>query len=142
MEPTEDEINSTLFSIGGQKAPGLDGYGAKIFKHSLDTIKVDFLIVVKEFFKNGKVLKQWNHSLIVLLSKSTHATKVADYKPISYCSVFYKFISKLLTIKIVGIVEHIFHPAQTTFVGSQNIIDNIHLAQELMHNYIRKRISP
>lgn len=50
----------------------------------------------KEQVREGRLLKQWNHTLIALVPKSDHAPMVQDYRPISCCMVFYKVISKIL----------------------------------------------
>lgn len=92
--------------------------------------------------RQGKMLKLWNHTLIALVSKSTHATNVGDYRSISYCNIFYKVISKLLATRFEDIANEFLHPVQTKFVKGRLITDNIHLAQELLRNYSRKRISP
>lgn len=76
---TEDEIKRALFDIGDLKAPRLDGYCSKFYKHARDTITHDFTVAILEFFLNGQFLISWNHTLIALVSKSTHASKVQDY---------------------------------------------------------------
>lgn len=94
------------------------------------------------FLKNNRILKQQNHIVVSIILKTAHITKVAYYKPISYYIVFYKVISKFLAMRLVEIADHLLHLTYTTFVKSRSIIDNIHLAKELMRNYARKRISP
>lgn len=95
-----------------------------------------------EFFSSGKLLKRWNHTLIALVPKSAHASKVTDYRPISCCTVFYKVISKLQAARISDTLDNILHQSQAAFVQGRLITDNIHLAQELFRKYNRKRVSP
>ncbi|XP_042415279.1 uncharacterized protein LOC122004461 [Zingiber officinale] len=128
-DANEEEIKKALFSIGDQKAPGPDVYGSKFFKHSWDLLKGELVAAIMEFFRHGKLLKQWNHSLISLVPKVPQPSRVADYRPISCCTVFYKIISKILSSRLVDVVEYLFHPAQPAFVKGRNITDNIHLAQ-------------
>lgn len=75
-------------------------------------------------------------------AKSANASKVEDYKPISYYMVFYKVISKTLMGRLVIVVEDILYLAQTTFIRGKSIIDNIHLAQVLHRKYKRKNFHP
>lgn len=42
---------------------------------------------VIEFFTTGRLLRQWNHTLIVFVPKHAHAPAVRDYRPISSCTV-------------------------------------------------------
>lgn len=139
---TVEEIKKALFDIGDLKAPGPDGYCSKFYKQAWDIVKIDFVADVLEFFTKGQLLKSWNHTLIALVPKMPHASKVQDYRPISCCNVFYKVISKLLASRLAEVTDYILHPAQAAFVKGRNITDNIHLGQELMRNYTRKRISP
>lgn len=74
--PTNEEIKQVLFSIGDLKAPGPDGYNSKFYKEAWETIQHDFTAAVMEFFQNGKLLKAWNHTLIALIPKMEHTTKV------------------------------------------------------------------
>lgn len=139
--PIKDEIKKPSLEVEIKKALGPNKYRFKFFKQIWDTIKIDFLAVVLEFFRNEKLLKQWNHTLTSLVPKSTHASKVTYYRSISVCSVFYKVISKLLATKLADIADHIYHSTQIAFVKSKSIIDNIHLSQELMRT-IHKKESP
>ncbi|XP_042467517.1 uncharacterized protein LOC122050697 [Zingiber officinale] len=119
---TEEEIKKTLFSIGTDKAPGLDGYNAKFFMAAWDNIGADFIEVIREFFTNGQLLKQWNHTLIALIPKSDHAPKVMDFRPISCCTIFYKVISKLLVARIENVMDILLDPAQVVFIKANYLI--------------------
>lgn len=82
-----------------------------LYHSILPLIEEDFEDAVVEFFSYGKLLKQWNHTIIMLVLKSTHAIKVEDYRHISCCTVFYKMISKIVTSRLAKVVGGIFHPA-------------------------------
>nr|GEU49764.1 retrotransposon Gag domain, retroviral aspartyl protease [Tanacetum cinerariifolium] len=49
---SRQEVKSTLFSMGNDKAPGPDGYTAAFFKESWDIVADDFVAAVCEFFTN------------------------------------------------------------------------------------------
>ena len=86
----EMEIKEALWSIGEDKAPGPDGYSSCFFKNTWECIKTDLISAVQEFFSTGKMLRQLNHSVLVLIPKSSHATKVENFRPIACCNVVYK----------------------------------------------------
>ncbi|XP_022870379.1 uncharacterized protein LOC111389673 [Olea europaea var. sylvestris] len=74
-------------------------------------IEDDFVEAIKEFFSSRSILKQINHAIITLVSK---------LRPIS---------------------SSIVDQAQATFVEGRSMTKNIHLAQEIMRQFNRKRIA-
>ncbi|XP_073021246.1 uncharacterized protein [Primulina eburnea] len=136
--PTRAEVDAALFDIDNDKAPGSDGYGAFFFKSTWHIIGSDVSKAVFELFRNGKLLKQWNHSIISLIPKMAATSSVNDYRPISCCTVFYKIISKMLVNRLRQVIGNLVDGAQAGFIEGRSIVDNIHLAQELLRKYARK----
>ncbi|KAL0337746.1 UNVERIFIED_CONTAM: Retrovirus-related Pol polyprotein from type-2 retrotransposable element R2DM [Sesamum calycinum] len=97
---------------------------------------------VMDFFRSGRMLRQLNHTIIALVPKSEHSPSVADYRPISCCNVIYKVITKIIADRLSPALEQLIDSSQAAFVGGQNITDSIFLAQEMVRQYSRKRISP
>ncbi|KZV36659.1 hypothetical protein F511_26666 [Dorcoceras hygrometricum] len=84
---------------------------------------------LKEFFDNGKLLKQWNHAAIALVPKSKDASCVNDFRPISCCTVIYKIIAKILVNRLTPLMAGLVDMAQAAFIPGRSIVDNIHLAR-------------
>nr|GEU65981.1 hypothetical protein [Tanacetum cinerariifolium] len=102
---SDTEIKNAMFSMGNEKSPSLDGFMAAFFKVAWDIVGKDVILDVCKFFINGKLLKELNHTIIVLIPKvSTPATVLIS-------------------------------PNQSAFVLGRSIADNILLTQEIMHNY-------
>lgn len=139
---TCSEIKEAIFDIGDDKAPGPDGFTSCFFKKSWDVVGPLVCDAVLEFFKHGKILKQLNHTIISLIPKTSHDPTVSDYRPISCCSVIYKVITKILASRLSLVIEDLIDPCQAAFMAGRNITDNIFLAQEIIRQYSRKRISP
>ena len=114
---TNEEIRSTLFSIGNDKAPGPDGYSSYFFKKSWEVVGDDFCFAIRDFFSSGKLLKQVNHSIIALVPKSANVSSPSDFRPISCCNVIYKVISKLLAVRMATALQDIISPAQNAFLS-------------------------
>ena len=139
---TRDEIKEALFSIGEDKSPGPDGFTSCFFKKSWNIVGDLLCDAVLEFFESTSLLKQVNHSAIVLIPKTAHSSSVQDFRPISCCNITYKVISKVLAGRLSSILPSLVDQAQSAFVKGRSMVDNIHLAQELLRNYNRKRVSP
>ncbi|GJU63652.1 putative RNA-directed DNA polymerase [Tanacetum coccineum] len=139
---TDREIKDAMFSMGDDKAPGPDGYSAAFFKDAWVIIGEEITLAIREFFINGKLLKELNHTIIALIPKVQSPSKINDYRPISCCNVLFKCISKIIANRIKHCLKTLVSPNQSAFVPGRCISDNILLTQELMHNYHLDRGSP
>ncbi|XP_050227614.1 uncharacterized protein LOC126677168 [Mercurialis annua] len=101
---TDEEIKYALFDINVDKAPGPD--------------VIDITQAIKDFFRNGNLLKQANSIC---------------------CNVIYKTISKVLAKRISKILDKVVSKSQSAFIPGRSISDNILLAHELVRNYHRKK---
>ncbi|GJS85074.1 hypothetical protein Tco_0751615, partial [Tanacetum coccineum] len=68
---TRQEVKSALFSMGNEKSLSPDGFTAAFFKESWDIVADDLVAAVCEFFTNGKILKELNHTIIALIPKDS-----------------------------------------------------------------------
>lgn len=48
------------------------------------------------FFANGCLLRQMNHSNLVLISKVDNEALIRQFRPISLCNVSYKILFKIM----------------------------------------------
>nr|GEW92376.1 hypothetical protein [Tanacetum cinerariifolium] len=118
------EIKDAIFSMGNDKSLSPDGFTAAFFKEAWNIIANDVIRAVREFFVNGKLLKELNHTIIALVPKVASPSRVND-----------KCISKIIANRIKESLKTLVSPNQSAFVPGQSISDNILLTQELMHNY-------
>ncbi|GKB13045.1 hypothetical protein Tco_0846968 [Tanacetum coccineum] len=143
---TSDNVEVTgimaMFGIGDDKAPSPDGFTSVFFKKGWDVVGQEVCNAVRDFFVNGKLLKEINHTFLALIPKTTTPLKVNDYRPISCCNVIYKCISKILTNRIIEGIKEAVSENQSAFVSGRRISDNILITQELMHNYHLDRGHP
>lgn len=141
-EVSDDEIKDAMFGIEDEKAPGPDGYSSRFFKAAWGIVGGEVCKAVRDFFQNGKMLKEVNSTIIALVPKVSTPQKVSDFRPIACCNVLYKCISKVLTNRIKGVLGSIVDECQSAFIPGRQISDNILLTQELMRNYHRDRGPP
>ncbi|GJW44645.1 hypothetical protein Tco_0073444 [Tanacetum coccineum] len=141
-EVTTQEVKQAMFSMGDDKSPGPDGYTVAFFKEAWEIVATDVTDAVREFFTNGKLLKELNHTIIALIPKIQSPLRVNDYRPISCCNVLFKCISKILANRIKHSLEYLVSPNQSAFVPGRSISNNILLTQEIMHNYHLNRGTP
>ncbi|GJV62250.1 putative RNA-directed DNA polymerase, eukaryota, reverse transcriptase zinc-binding domain protein [Tanacetum coccineum] len=139
---TDDEIKNVMFFIGDDRAPGPDGFTPVFFKKAWDVVSGDITCAIRDFFSNGKLLKELNHTIISLIPKVTTPARINDYRHISCCNVLYKCISKIIANRVKEGLGDIVSINQSAFVPGHRISDNILLIQELMRNYHRRHGPP
>ncbi|KAK6123535.1 hypothetical protein DH2020_042722 [Rehmannia glutinosa] len=127
------------FGHWGRSLSGIDGYSSAFFKKSRTIVGEQVCDLCQEFFSSGCLLKQWNHTILALIPKSDHSSKVGDFRPIACCKVIYKLISKILAARMADVLDPIIDGAQVAFVKGRNMVEHIHLMQELLRQYNRKR---
>nr|GEU51101.1 hypothetical protein [Tanacetum cinerariifolium] len=96
-EVSNEEIKSAMFNIGDDRAPGPDGFSLGFFKKSWNIMGEDVCSAIKDFFHNGKLLKEINHIFLALIPKngpSRCAFKVDIQK--AYDTVNWGFLENFL----------------------------------------------
>ena len=66
---SKDEIKAAVFILGGDRAPGLDGFPIAFFQHFWTLLEDEFQIFYNEFHENGVVSKELGASFISLIPK-------------------------------------------------------------------------
>nr|GEZ60655.1 hypothetical protein [Tanacetum cinerariifolium] len=139
---SKQEVKEAMFYVGDDKYSDLDGYTVAFFKEAWEIIGSDVTNAICEFFTNGTLLKELNHTIIALIPKVKSPSRVNGYRPISCCNVLFKCISKIFSNCIKHSLKDLISPNQSAFVPGRSISDNILLTQELMHSYHLDRGTP
>lgn len=66
---TEQEICDALKNMSDITAPGVDGYGSKLFKCTWSIIKKDIIVYVHDFFDKGRLYKVVNNTPVTNILK-------------------------------------------------------------------------
>ncbi|XP_078153121.1 uncharacterized protein LOC144548322 [Carex rostrata] len=141
--PTEEELFSVLKSLGPHKAPGPDGFNAKMIQDNWEVFGPVVIQEATDFFRNGVMPSSIARSSLVLIPKTQDANRVGHFHPISVCNVIYKLISKTIAARIKPYISSCISPAQSAFVPGRDISENVILLREVLHsfklkNYVNK----
>lgn len=93
-------------------------------------------------FSKGFLPKGINSTILALIPKKEHATRMNDYRPISCCNVIYKAILKLLANRLKAIMPVFISLNQSAFIQERLLMENVLLATELVKDYHRDTIFP
>ena len=137
--PDLQEVRDVVWRMHPLKASGPDGLLGLFFKHYWPIVRDQVVAVVQSFFRFGSLLPQMNHTFITLIPKRIGACNFNQFKPISLCNFYYKIISKILVNKLRPLLPKIIEPTQTAFVPGRWIIENVVLAQEIVHCFSQSK---
>ena len=70
-----------------------------------------------KFFRDGRLLKEFNQTFITLIPKKKGACNFNQFQPISLSNVCYKVISKIIVNRLRPLLPKMVDPAQVAFVG-------------------------
>lgn len=97
---SEEEIKEAVWSCGGDKSPGPDGFNFNFLKTSWNLIKGEVVAATQEFFTNNKMPRCVSSSFIALIPKKIHPQSLEDFWPISLIGCIHKIIAKVLSARI------------------------------------------
>lgn len=80
-------------------APSLDGLRACFYQKNWHIIAHHLHKAIISFFGAEYLPKNFTHTCLVLIPKIEHPQKFSDLRPISFCDVSCKIISKLLNAR-------------------------------------------
>ncbi|XP_013751397.2 uncharacterized protein LOC106453727 [Brassica napus] len=131
-DPTAEEIKEATFAINLDKAPGPDGFSASFFQANWEVVGPTVIKEVQHFFTTGALRPSQNITYVRLIPKIVGAKTVANYRPIALCNVFFKIISKLLTLRLKPVLQHIISENQSAFIPGRAIADNVLITHEVL----------
>lgn len=121
------------------KAQGLDGMPPLFFQKYWHIVVESVIAMALKVLHMGQFPTNLNHTFITLILKKEKVTKVANFCPISLCNVLYKIVAKVIIAnRLKMILSSITSKSQSAFIYGRQIMDNIFIADELVH-YLRRK---
>jgi hypothetical protein len=133
------EIKESLWSLKPFKAPGPDGLHPGFFQHSWHQVGDSVSKEVMQVFNSGKMPSYLNKTLIILIPKCLGPETLSHFRPISLCNTVYKIVTKIIVSRIRPLLNNLISLYQTAFVPGRRGVDNVIIAQELIHTIQKKK---
>ncbi|XP_074304872.1 uncharacterized protein LOC141639712 [Silene latifolia] len=133
----ETDVLRVIRSMDGSKSPGPDGITPRFYQLFWPQIGHVVTAAILQFLNSGVMLKEWNHTHIILIPKVAHPEMVTQYRPISLCNVIYRIASKCLANRLKLVISSIVSDSQQAFVPGRLMTDSCIIAHEVLH-YINK----
>jgi hypothetical protein len=113
---SEEEVKKVVFQMEHNKAPGPDGFPAEFYQSFWDTIKSDLLHMFSVLHAGQLELFRLNFGKVILLPKVNEAERIQQYRPICLLNISFKIFTKVTTIRLNTVVDHVVQPSQTAFM--------------------------
>eukprot|EP00253_Pinus_taeda_P036718 PITA_36718 len=130
---TLEEVEEVVKDMPNGKALGPDGFAIDFYKACWEIIKTKVWEVVGDSQRFSSILNSLNSTFITLIPKEEEANTLSKFRPIALCNVVYKIISKVIANRLKPILLGIISEEQSGYVEGRQIMDNILLAQEMIH---------
>lgn len=118
---THWEVETVVFSMGPLKAPGPDGFPTGFYQKYWDVIGPSVPNYVLAVLNQKMIIKEINHTFLVLIPKTKDPNEPSQYRPISLCNVLYKIVAKVLDNRIKMVLPKLIAPNQATFISGRLI---------------------
>jgi hypothetical protein len=134
----EKDVKLSFCSFKPFKALGPDGLHPGFFQKCWNTVGESIVKEVSHIFSSRKMPEYLNKTLISLIPKCLGPETLNQFRNISLCNTVYKIVTKIIVSRLRPILGNLVSPFQTAFVPSKRGIDNVIIAQELIH-FIQKK---
>jgi len=85
-------------------------------------------------FHAGKLeVNRLNYGIITLLPKVQDAENIQQYRPICLLNCIYKWITKVLTLRLEKVADNLILVNQTAFMENRDIMNGIMALHEVLH---------
>jgi mannosylglycoprotein endo-beta-mannosidase len=109
----EEEVKKAVFQMEHNKAPGPDGFPIEFYQSFWDTIKMDLLHMFSALHTGQLELFRLNFGEVILLPKVNEAERIQQYRPICLLNASFKIFTKVATIRLNTVADHVVQPSQT-----------------------------
>lgn len=116
-----------------RKALESDGLSRLFYYENWSVVGKDVLSLYKKVLNEGKSVREFNDTFVVLIPKIPKPKGMTNYRPISLCRVVYKIMAKVWANRLKMVLPHCISHNQSAFVPSRMIHDNFIIAHELVH---------
>ena len=128
----KEEVVQVLKNLQGDKFPGPDRFTMAFFQKCWSVVDRDEMGFFEEVYEHCTFEKSLNASFITLIPKKVNVVNIRDFRPISLIGSMCKLLAKVLANKFRGVLDGLISDSQNVFVGGQQMLDSVLIANECL----------
>jgi hypothetical protein len=136
---SEIEVKYALSQMEHNKVVGPDKIHVEFYQACWDIIKSDIMEFFNDLYKGKLDVSKINYGVITLLPKVVDADKIHQFRPICLLNFLYKWITKVLTIRLTPIAGRLICAERSAFIKGRNIMNGVMVLHEVMHETKRRK---
>lgn len=136
---SDQEIYDAISHMGAFKALGPDGFSPCFFQKCWHIVGPKVREIVQYMFRMGKLVLEINEVLICIIPKGDTLEFLNQFRHISLCNVLVKVVTKILVNRLKPLMTKLVWQTRASFIPGRSMIDNIIVAQELVHSLKKKK---
>ena len=135
---TKEELRQALFQMQSDNSSGSDGFDPAFYQRLWHVYGDGIFQAAASWLDRGYFSSNVTETNICLISKCKEPDHMKDLRPISFCNVLYKMVSKLLANRLKQCLDKCMLEEQSSFVEGRFILDNMLIATEIIHSMKKK----
>lgn len=104
---TSEEVGAAIRGMAPLKALRPNGMPPLFFQTYWSNVGMDVTHAVLSSLNSSSILKSINHTFITLIPKVNNPERVSNFRPISFCNVIHKIISKVIANRLKPLLDSI-----------------------------------
>ena len=117
------EILNALKNMNNDSSPGSDSIPTEFYKFFWPQIKDPLFNSFKSALSSKSLSTSQRRGILSLIHKGNNSDKndLKNWRPISLMNADYKILTKLLALRLQGIVQYLVNENQSGFIKGRNI---------------------
>lgn len=104
----------------------MNGIPLSFLTYSWEVVGQSISNLVNEFLGSEFLPNYLTHACLVMIPKGNTPMFLANFQPISLCSIVHKIFAKMICNRLANLLLKLIIPNQSAFVIGRSIFDNIH----------------
>ncbi len=129
---SHEELRKAVFQLGGDKAPGPDGFPLCFYQAFWDILKEDIHKIFQELHNGACCTGPIDYSFVCLIPKKEGPTRANDFRPVCLINGIQKIISKVLANRLAPVLHPLISQCQSAFLKGRSISDAFATAAEIV----------